>query len=289
MPIFPKSLPANARRAKAATATATKGELFLVGGKDGRNEDNVLIDRFAHLCGGKSARVLVITSASDTPQIHRQEYSEAFRKAGVREVSVFHPKERAASDDPKLLSSLDRAHGVYFSGGGQRRLMGVMGGTRFEERLKERHRHGLHIAGTSAGASAMSQVMIAQGKGRKSIQSSSVELDTGFGLLPEIIVDQHFQQRERFGRLIAAVLRNPAMLGFGLDEGTAVAIDASGTGTVFGKGALSIVDGSKLVAANAGGSNASDRLLAFAGMRLHVLTEGWTFDLGSREAKPPGG
>lgn len=265
----------------------TRGTLFLVGGKDGRNSDRVLIDRFVRICGGASARVLVITSASETPERHRKEYSEAFRELGVREVSTFHAKDRAASDDPALLSSLDRVDGVYFSGGGQRRLVSAMGRTRFEERLRERHFEGLHVGGTSAGAAAMSAVMIAQGDGRKPIQTSSVELSTGFGLQPEIIVDQHFQNRERFSRLITAVLLNPAMLGFGLDEGTAVEIDPSGRARVCGKGALTVIDGSQLVGSGAIGTTENDRPLAFAGMRLHVLTEGWAYDLTTRGANSP--
>lgn len=265
----------------------TPGRLFLVGGKDGRRKDRVLIDRFVRICGGASARVLVITSASEKPERHQSEYREAFQKLGVHDVSIFHAGERAASDDPALLSSLDRVDGVYFSGGGQRRLIGAMGGTQFEERLRQRHRDGLHVGGTSAGASAMSTVMIAQGDGRKPLQHSSVELSTGFGLLPEIIVDQHFQRRERFSRLIAAVLLNPAMMGFGLDEGTAVEIDPIGRAEVLGKGALTVVDGSQLLGSRPIGSNENDRPSAFAGMRLHVLTEGWHFDLVARGAKPP--
>ena len=280
-------MPSRTHGSRGARRAASRGALFLIGGKDGRNEDRLLIDRFAQICGAKSARVLVVTTASDKPEVHRREYSDAFREVGVRDVSVFHAKERAASEDPELLSSLDRADGVYFSGGGQRRLIALMGGTGFEERLRERHRQGLHVGGTSAGASAMSQVMITQGEGKKPIQSSSVELATGFGLLPGIIVDQHFQRRERFGRLIAAVLLHPSMLGFGLDEGTAVEITASGHARVFGRGALTIVDGSRLVEADPIGSDEKASLLAFAGMGLHVLTDAWSYEIATRKAKPP--
>lgn len=265
-------------------AKVTRGALFLVGGKDGRNEDGGVINRFVEICGGPSARVLVITSASDAPERHRREYSEAFRKLGVRDVSIVHAADRAASDDPTLISTLDRVDGVYFSGGGQRRLVSAMGGTRFDERLRQRHREGLHIGATSAGASAMSSVMIA-GDSKNPIQNSSVELSTGFGLLPEIIVDQHFQQRERLSRLIEAVLLNPAMLGFGLDEGTAVEIDSHGRAEVIGPGALTVVDASQLLGSSPIGSDENGRPLAFAGMRLHVLTEGWRFELTTRKAK----
>jgi len=259
----------------------TRGALFLVGGKDGRNEDGVLIARFARLCGGASGCVLVITSASEDPERHRREYSAAFLESGVRHVAFFHAAGLAASDDPELLAALERADGVYFSGGGQRRLLGAMGGTRFEQRLRERHGEGLHVGGTSAGASAMSAVMIAQGEG------TSVELATGFGLLPDVIVDQHFSERERLDRLIAAVLLHPTMLGFGLDEGTAIEIDAAGTGEVVGAGTLTIVDGAQLLGSRSIAAGRSGRPVAFAGMRLHVLTEGWRYALAERAAQPP--
>ena len=237
-----------------------QGSLFLVGGKDGRNKRRDLIERFVALCGGASASVLVITSASKTPERHRKEYNKSFLASGVRDVAVFHAEERAAAEDPDLLRSLDRADGVYFTGGGQRRLVDAMGGTRFEERLRRRHGRGLHVGGTSAGASAMSAVMIAEGKGH------AVELSEGFGLLKEIIVDQHLTERGRLSRLVAAVSLRPAMLGFGLDEGTAVRIDPSGRAEVFGKGALTVVDGP----------------------RVSVLTEGWRYELTTRTARPPG-
>lgn len=259
----------------------TRGALFLVGGKDGRNESGVLIDRFARLCGGATACVLVITSASEDPERHRREYSAAFLESGVRRVTFFHAAERAASDDPELLASLEQANGVYFSGGGQRRLLSAMGGTRFEQRLRERHGEGLHVGGTSAGASAMSAVMIAQGEG------AAVELSTGFGLLPDVIVDQHFRERERLDRLIAAVLLHPTMLGFGLDEGTAIEIDAAGCGEVVGAGTLTIVDGAQLLGSRSIGPEGNGRPAAFAGMRLHALTEGWRYELAKRAAQPP--
>jgi cyanophycinase len=132
----------------------------------------------------------------------------------------------------------------------------------------------------------MSTVMIA-GDGKDPAQQSPVDLSTGFGLLPEVIVDQHFQQRERFSRLIASVVLNPAMLGFGLDERTAVEIDSHGRAEVFGKGALTVVDGSQLLGASPTDSNDNDGILAFAGMRLHVLTEGWRYKLTTRKAKAP--
>ena len=185
----------------------SRGNLFLVGGKDGRNGDRVLIDRFVRMCGGASARVLVITSASRHPNAITRNTPERFMSRGTGRVDLPHRGTRRLGR-PRIALALDRANGVYFSGGGQRRLVSAMGSTRFDECLRQRHHEGLHVGGTSAGASAMSTVMIA-GDGRDPVQQSPVELSTGFGLLPEVIVDQHFQQRERFSRLIAAVRAQP--------------------------------------------------------------------------------
>ena len=200
------------------------GSLFLVGGKDGRNADRILLDRFVELCGGSSARVLVITTASADPKRHDKEYTEAFSISGARKVSIFHPAQRKDADDPALLLTLDRATGVYFSGGGQRKLVTTIRGSTFDARLRERHREGLHVGGTSAGAAALSTVMIAGGSGERALRTATAELSTGFGLLPGVIIDQHFRQRSRMGRLFAAVMRHPAMLGFGVDEATAAEI-----------------------------------------------------------------
>jgi cyanophycinase len=268
---------------------AAPGSLFLVGGKDGRNADRLLLERFVELCGGSSARVLVITTACSEPERHGKEYAKAFSKSGAGDVSIFHPAQRQDADDPALLSALDRAAGVYFSGGGQLKLVATIGGTKFDARLRERHREGLHVGGTSAGASALSAVMIAGGRGKRALRLSSVELSAGLGLLPGVIVDQHFRQRKRIGRLIAAVMRNPAMLGFGVDEATAAEIDAAGHVAVLGAGALTVVDGSELVGSSLADAAQQDAPLSFAGVRLHRLGREWRYDLTTRQAEAPTG
>ncbi|MGH8221493.1 MAG: cyanophycinase [Woeseiaceae bacterium] len=279
----PRSASPSSRQNRSSTAT-TAGSLFLIGGKDGRNGDRILLDRFVTICGGSSARVLVVTTASSDPKRQHKEYAAAFRRSGARRISIFHPGRRTEADDPALLTALNRADGLYFSGGNQLKLVATIGGTMFDARFRERHREGLVVGGTSAGASALSVVMIAGGRSRHAARFSSVELSAGLGLLPKIIVDQHFRQRDRIGRLLSAVLRNPAMLGFGLDEGTAVEIDAAGRVDVLGAGTLTIVDGSELQGSSLLGSAKENSRLAFAGMRLHVLGTGWRYDLATREA-----
>ena len=142
------------------------------------------------------------------------------------------------------------------------------------------------MAGTSAGASALSAVMIARGRARSPARLSAVRLSPGLGLLRGVIVDQHFRERDRFGRLLAAVLCNPSLLGFGLDEDTAFELDPEDRVDVFGSGSLTIVDGSELGVTNLD-VVPEDSPAAFAGMRVHALTEGWRYDLPARTVQPP--
>jgi cyanophycinase len=163
----------------------------------------------------------------------------------------------------------------------------VLGGTALDSELRERHGSGLHVAGSSTGASAMSAVMIAGGKARSAARLSAVRMSPGLGILRGLIVDQHFRERDRFGRLLAAVLCNPSMLGFGLDEDTAFELDPNDRVSIVGSGTLTIIDGAEL-ATNL--DVVPEAPAVFAGMRMHVLAEGWSYDLATRRVEcPPAG
>ena len=263
-----------------------RGSLFAIGGREARREQLAVLERFMHECGGLTAELLVLSAASSEPQDMVAKYKAAFGSLGAHNVSFFHQDHREEAEDPALLAAVDRSDGVFFTGGNQLRLVTTLAGTSLEARLRQRHAAGLTLGGTSAGASAMSAVMIARGTGRSAARLSSVRMSPGLGFLPEIIVDQHFRERDRFGRLLAAVLCNPSMLGFGLDEDTAFVLDAAGRVRVIGSGTLTIVDGSDLAATNVD-AVPEDEPAAFAGMRLHVLSEGWSFDLAERRVELP--
>jgi cyanophycinase len=223
---------------------------------------------------------MVLSTASRDPRRRVAEYQRAFAALGVNDLSFFHQEQRSEAGDPDLLAAAKKADGVFFTGGNQLKLVSNIGGTPLETVLREQHLRGLHLGGTSAGASALSAVMIARGTGRSSARLSSVRMSPGLGFLAGIIVDQHFRERDRFGRLLATVLCNPSMLGFGLDEDTAFSLDANDRVSVFGGGTLTIVDGTHLEASSID-EVPDDAPAAFAGMRLHVLSAGWTYDLRS--------
>ncbi len=269
----------------AETAKTTRGSLLVVGGREARHGEGGILDAFVGLCGGPAARLVVLSTASSHPEEKRKEYGEAFSALGVDDVAFFHPEQRAEAENPALLAAVERADGVFLTGGSQLKLVTTLGGTRLESRLRERHRAGLHVGGTSAGAAALSSVMIARGRAR-SPRLGAVRLSPGLGLLSGIIVDQHFRERDRFGRLLTAVLCNPALLGFGVDENTAFVLPPDGRVRVVGEGTVTIVDGSDLIGTDLEVLD-EDEPAAFAGMRLHALRAGWGFDLAERACRVP--
>lgn len=258
-----------------------RGSIFAVGGREVRGGNLAVLSQFVQLCGGPAAHILVLSTASSAPRQRQKEYQDAFRSLGVEDLLFFHQDHREDAGDPSLLEALERADGVFFTGGSQLKLVSTIAGTPLEAALRMRFEQGLHLGGTSAGASAMSTVMIARGTGYSAPRLSSIRMSPGLGFLPGVIVDQHFRERDRFGRLLAAIMCNPSMLGFGLDEDTAFALDAAGCATVFGSGTLTIVDGAHLEATDVH-EVLDTEPAAFAGMRLHVLTDGWAYDLAQR-------
>lgn len=263
-----------------------RGSLFAIGGREDRLGEMAVLERFAELCGGEAARLVVVSSASLDPEKKVAEYDRAFRSLGVEETIFLHPSNRAEADAPEHREAIERASGVFFVGGNQLKLVSELGGTRLIKHITQRFADGLHVGGTSAGASALGTVMIARGKARSAARLSTPRMSAGFGLCPGLILDQHFRERDRFGRLLAAVLCNPASLGVGLDEDTALLLEPGNRLEVFGRGSVTIVDGRRLEA-NEIAIAPEEAPAAFAGMRLHVLTEGWRYDPIDDRVTPP--
>lgn len=263
-----------------------RGSILAIGGHEERSGNMSILKHFVSLCGGPRARLVVLSTASPTPGRKEIEYGAAFRALGVADVCFFHQYERTEASDPALLTAVDNASGVFLAGGHQQRLVSVLSDTILESRLHERHNTGLHLAGTSAGAAALSAVMITRGKAYSSTRFKPLRLSPGFSFLPNVVVDQHFHERDRISRLLSVIARNPSLLGFGLDEDTAFELDASDRASVIGSGTLTVVDGSELGSADVDRA-AEHAPTSFAGMRMHVLVEGWTFDLTRRRVELP--
>ena len=265
---------------------ARRGPIIAIGGRETTDDRGVsVLRRFVDACGGRKSRLLVLTAASAEPEKKEAQYRDVFATMGVQKMTAFHQSSRKDAASPDVLAAVDRADGVFFAGGSQLRLVTTLAGTPLAERLHERHGQGMPIGGSSAGASALGAVMIARGTGGRAARPSTLRLSPGLGFFPAAIIDQHFRERNRYGRLIAAVLAHPSLLGLGLDEGTGFAVDASGLLTVLGRGILTVLDGSNLQAADVA-STPPGSPAAFVGLRMHALASGWRFLPRDRRVEP---
>ncbi|MEY5100600.1 MAG: hypothetical protein RJA36_3319 [Pseudomonadota bacterium] len=216
----------------------TPGRLLLVGGAEDRVGERRILRRFVELCGGPSAQILLLSAASAYPERVWQGYEPVFQGLGARRISHLDLRSRQEANSPSAAQRILAADGVYLSGGDQRRLMATLGGSASERALRLAfERQGCCIGGTSAGAAALSREMLA---GAATAPSARVALEAGLGLMPQAIVDQHFSQRQRLPRLLAALGQRPGLLGLGLDEDTALLLEP-GRLEVLGSGAVTLV------------------------------------------------
>jgi cyanophycinase len=214
-----------------------------IGGAEDKRASRTILSRFVQLCGGEQASILIIPSASSFPYERASEYDTVFAGLGVANLDCLHFAERRDASKNDNIAMLREATGVFFTGGDQLKLLSLIGGTPFARALRQHFNAGLHVAGTSAGASAMSRQMIAFGRSGATPSQRMVQIASGLGLVDNLIIDQHFQQRNRLGRLTTAVTLNPGMIGVGLDEDTALIISATADWEVVGSGNVTIVDG----------------------------------------------
>jgi cyanophycinase len=264
-----------------------RGRLLLIGGNEDMDErDMRILPRMLELAGGRKSRILVCAAASAEPERSLEAFRKDLEKLGVGEVfrSPLNSREEAESDE--LMDMLERSTAVLLTGGDQLRATSMMAGTRFGDRLKERHQcEGLLIAGTSAGAAAMSSTMIIRGIG-DTVRRDAVELAPGLGLLRDITVDTHFDRGGRVHRLMTVLAQNPATLGLGIDEDTAAEIGPNRKLTVWGKGVVMVFDarGIHTNAAEVTGREA----IALTDVRVHVLPQGFGLDLKTLTPIIPG-
>lgn len=257
----------------------TSGPLMVIGGAEDKTGSRQILARFAKLAGGAAARVAVVATASSLGDEIVDAYREAFAAVGVTDVVAPRPRTRAEATDPELVSDIDRATAVFMTGGNQSTLSGVVTGTPFGEAIRSAHARGAVVGGTSAGASAQSEHMVAFGAPGTTPKLRMAQMSAGLGLLPGLVIDQHFDQRNRYGRLLSLVAHAPHLLGMGVDEDTAAVITDM-TMEVIGRGAVTLFDG-RWMASNVDTARGSAPLLA-SGVLLHSLPAGARFDLESR-------
>jgi cyanophycinase len=258
-----------------------KGTLVIIGGAEDRDEKCLILKRFVELAGGARGRLVVVTAAAGAPRTSGEKYRLVFQELGVEDVVVLNVASRQDAGIPSVAEELQQASGIFFTGGDQLRITSILGGTLVDDALHRAYRSGAIIAGTSAGASAMSETMIVEGEETEAPCKYTVQMAPGMGLLREVVVDQHFAQRGRIGRLLAAVAQHPYMLGVGIDEDTAIVVNPQGTFEVIGSHAVTVIDGRKIQETNVSETHPREPLV-LTNVILHILPSGYRFDMRCR-------
>ena len=264
------------------------GHLLVIGGAEDKYNERRILKKFLELAGGEKAEILIVPVASDYPEFAADVYVQAFRRLGVANPRVLRATSRqdvVSADADALLEGIT---GVFISGGDQMRLVSILGGTEFAQKLRKVVvETDIVLAGTSAGAAGMSTSMIVRGESTPHPQKSSVRLSPGLGFLKNVIIDQHFTERGRISRLITSVSYNPYNLGIGIDENTAIILDKDGILEVFGEGTVTIVDGSQITF-NEIAEVDDHQSFTVCGVQLHILGDGFLYDyFGRTTIQPP--
>lgn len=257
------------------------GTLLIIGGAEDKDGKCEILSRFVEMSGKTKGPLIVVTTATQEPESVGQEYDKIFKRLGAGNVEVLDLNTRQKANQKQTAELLEKAGGIFFSGGDQLRITSTLGGTIANESLKKAYLKGVIIAGTSAGASGMSSTMIVEGDSDEAPKLNTIKMAPGLGLIEEVVVDQHFAQRGRIGRLLSAVAHNPYILGIGVDEDTAVLVYPDAKLEIIGSQTVTFIDGRGV-----GFTNVSEltpgQALAMENVTLHVLPKGFGFNLFTR-------
>ncbi len=259
-----------------------RGFIVPIGGAEEKFHNPEILDRFVDICGGKTARISIIPTASEMEDTGRN-YEKLFRKLGIRHARVLQMLTREDCYADEFLSYIDKSDGVFMTGGNQLRLSTTLGGTPVAQRIRRRNAAGMHVAGTSAGAAFMPEHMIAGGMEGSTPSPDMVTMAPGLGLTNNFIIDQHFRQRDRLGRLLTALAYNPFAIGIGLDEDTAAFIRPGDDLEVVGSGGITIIDPTHLSYSSMDLARRGEPV-SLINVKLHILIAGGRFEIATREA-----
>ncbi len=267
---------------EARMPQSTKTAILVIGGAEDKVHGREILHTFFGRSGSGDARIAIIPSASREPAIIGERYVRIFEDMGAKEVRVLDIRDRAQAEDRDLQKYVEECTGVFMTGGDQLRLCGLLADTPLMEKIRQRVQQGeISLAGTSAGAAVMGHHMIAGGGSGESPNRSLVDMATGLGIIPEIVVDQHFHNRNRMARLMSAVAAHPERLGIGIDEDTCALFERDGLLQVMGKGTVTIVDPGEMTYTNYDKVGATDPV-SLHNLRVHILSYGDCYHLHKR-------
>lgn len=262
-------------------ASQNKRQLVIIGGAEDKDGDSVILREFVRRAGGTKAYIVIMTAATELPREVGQNYIKVFERLGAEQVRILDTESREDASSSTALEAIANATGVFFTGGDQARITSILKDTEIDAAIHKRFAEGVVIAGTSAGAAVMPDKMIVEGDSQTHPRLETVEMGPGLGFLPGVVIDQHFLQRGRLGRLVTALIKEPAVLGFGIDENTAMVVTDDQI-EVIGEGSVTIVDESEATYNNKD-EILKDEGLAICGAKLHILPSGYKFNLTTRQ------
>lgn len=256
-------------------------QLVIIGGAEDKENDCKILREFVRRAGGVKARIVVLTAATELPREVGENYTRVFERLGAEHIRIIDTVEREDASSSSALEAIEKATGVFFTGGDQARITSILKDTELDRAIHQRFSQGFVVGGTSAGAAVMPDVMIVDGESETNPRVEIVEMAPGMSFLPGIVIDQHFSQRGRLGRLLAALAQQHAVLGFGIDENTAIVVNGDEF-EVVGEGAVTVVDVAEITHSNLQGL-LKDEALAICGAKLHILPNGYRFNLTQRQ------
>ncbi len=264
-------------------STLTKNAILVIGGAEDKVHGKEILQTFFNRSGGSDAIIGIIPCASREPSLIGERYYRIFNDMGAREIKVLDVRDRSGADDSAYLNFVESCTGIFMTGGDQLRLCGLLSDTPLMNRIVEKaQKREISLAGTSAGAAVMGHQMISGGSSAESPNRALVDMAIGLGIIPEVLVDQHFYARNRLARLLSAISGYPNLLGIGIDEDTCAMFESDGTIQVIGKGTVTIVDVSGMTYTNESRVQGSEPL-SMHNLKLHILGYGDRYDLNKHQ------
>ena len=257
-----------------------QGKLLIIGGAEDKEGECKILREFLRCAGGTKAHIAIMTAATSLPGEVGDNYIRVFERLGAEDVRVIDTQKPEDANNPDYLEAIEQATGIFFTGGEQARIISCLKDTKLDAAMHKRYSEGAIVGGTSAGAAMMPDMMIIEGDSETNPRVDVVAMGPGMGFLPGVVIDQHFAQRGRLGRLVTALLLQPAVLGFGIDENTAILVSGDEL-EVIGESAVTVIDESEKLHDNIDG-RLKDEGLAICGAKLHILPHGYRFNLKTR-------
>lgn len=258
-----------------------EGNLIIIGGAEDKKEEKNILKEVVSKLNSVGEELLIATVATMLPEEVGNEYREIFKGLGVKNINILDIKQRKDAYEENNVKLLRSASLVFFTGGDQLKITSLLGGTPLYKEIKESYENGCIYVGTSAGASVMSDTMIVKGTDDESPRKCTLKMAPGLGLIKGVIVDQHFAQRGRIGRLLTGIAQNPESLGIGIDEDTAILVNSNGEFQVIGSGAVYVIDGFSISHTNVSEQH-PDEILSMFDVKIHVLKNTDRFNLNTR-------